>query len=153
LPGAVPDGQKVRISSWGHRWHDRPVGKGVSHSDQEKAWVDGQFYLDTAAGKDTYQTVKNLADLQEWSYGFDVNNSEPGKFAGQDVRLLRSLTVHEVSPVMLGAGIGTQTTAIKSHPKPEQSEDEAGNAGKSSASILTEINIAEIEMIVRNTRE
>jgi len=113
LPGAFKDGQAVRIAYWGHRWHDLPVGKGVIHSDEEKAWVDGAFFLDTEAGSETYKTVKNLGELQEWSYGFDILKESFGQFEGQDVRFLEGLDVHEVSPVFLGAGIGTETTAIK----------------------------------------
>lgn len=136
VPGAFRDGQKVRISYWGHRWQDLPVGKGVIHQDDEKAWVDGQFFLDTIAGKETYQTVKNLEELQEWSYGFDVEKAEPGVFDGRDVMLLQALDVHEVSPVMLGAGIGTGTTSIKDKkqddPEGEADSEEAGDeAGKS----------------------
>jgi len=113
LPGAFTDGQKVRIAYWGHRWHDLPVGRGVIHADEEKAWVDGVFFLDTEAGQETYRTVKNLEDLQEWSYGFDIIESESAVVDGTPVRLLKKLTVYEVSPVLLGAGIGTQTVAIK----------------------------------------
>jgi HK97 family phage prohead protease len=113
IPGAFEDGQKVRISYWGHRWQDLPVGRGEIHSDEKDAWVDGRFFLDTEAGKETYQTVKNLGELQEWSYGFDVLEHSFGKFDEQDVQFLRKMTVHEVSPVMLGAGIGTRTTGIK----------------------------------------
>jgi HK97 family phage prohead protease len=112
-PGAFKDGQAVRISYWGHRWQDLPVGKGVIHQDEKQAWVDGAFFLDTMAGRETYQTVKNLGELQEWSYGYDVLDSSFGKFQEQDVRFLRSLDVAEVSPVLLGAGIDTRTERIK----------------------------------------
>lgn len=112
-PGAFTDGQKVRISYWGHRWQDLPVGRGEIHQDEEKAWVDGRFFLDTDAGKETYLTVKNLEELQEWSYGFDIEKADLGEFEGQEVQFLRGLTVYEVSPVMLGAGIGTHTESIK----------------------------------------
>ncbi len=113
LPGAFTDGQKVRISYWGHRWADLPVGRGEIHSDEKEAWVDGRFFLDTEAGKETYQTVKNLGELQEWSYGFDILERSEGEYDGDQVQFLRRLDVHEVSPVMLGAGIDTRTTAIK----------------------------------------
>jgi HK97 family phage prohead protease len=112
-PGAFKDGSAVRVSYWGHRWQDLPVGRGVIHQDDKKAWVDGVFFLDTTAGKETYQTVKNLGDLQEWSYGYEVTGSELGKFENQDVRFLNALEVAEVSPVMLGAGIDTRTESIK----------------------------------------
>ena len=113
-PGAFKDGAPVRISYWGHRWQDLPVGKGVIHQDEKRAWVDGQFFLDTMAGKETYQTVKNLGDLQEWSYGYEVLEQSEGKFGDEeDVRFLIQLEVPEVSPVMLGAGIDTHTENIK----------------------------------------
>lgn len=133
LPGAFTDGQKVRISYWGHRWHDLPVGRGQIHSDDEKAWVEGEFFLDTEAGIETYKTVKNLGDLQEWSYGFDIIESEWGKKDEQDVLYLKKLDVFEVSPVLLGAGIGTQTVTIKRlkneviPDKPKDTEDEVGD--------------------------
>lgn len=155
--GAFEDGQRVRIAYWGHRWQDLPVGKGVIHADEEKAWVDGEFFLDTQVGRDTYQTVKNLEDLQEWSYGFDVVKSSFGKQGDQDVRFLETLVVHEVSPVMLGAGIGTGTVAIKSadadaagalDDAENDGEGQTGDGVPSGASpqvMLTQINIMEWE--------
>lgn len=113
LPGAFKDGQKVRISYWGHRWQDLPVGRGEIHANEDQAWVDGRFFLDTVAGKETYQTVKNLEELQEWSYGFDILEASYGQFEGQNVRFLRAMDVHEVSPVLLGAGENTRTERIK----------------------------------------
>lgn len=124
LPGAFEDGRAVRISYWGHRWEDLPVGRGEIHQDEEKAWVDGRFFLDTEPGQQTYLTVKNLEELQEWSYGFDIEESDIGTFEGEDVQFLRRLTVYEISPVMLGAGIGTRTETIKS-----ASDGVADNAG------------------------
>jgi len=114
LPGAFTDGQPVRISSWAHGWDKLPVGRGEIHEADGTALVDGRFFLNTQTGKEHYETVKALGDLQEWSYGFDIIEAEPGQFDGKDVRFLKKLKVYEVSPVMLGAGIGTQTTAIKS---------------------------------------
>jgi HK97 family phage prohead protease len=152
IPGAFKDGEAVRISYWGHRWLDLPVGKGIIHQDEEKAWIDGLFFMDTQVGKETYQTVKNLENLQEWSYGYDLIDSKLGQFDNQDVQFLNKITVYEVSPVMLGAGIGTETTDIKS--KNDKSslsgdgtEDEAGN-GKSSGAVdvvRTQIDIVELE--------
>jgi HK97 family phage prohead protease len=147
LPGAFTDGEKVRISYWGHRWQDLPVGRGVIHQDAETAWVDGKFFLDTEAGKETYLTVKNLGELQEWSYGFDIREAERGVFEEQDVQFLRALKVYEVSPVMLGAGIGTGTTDIKTKPE-DDDEGEAGDGKPSGVSpdvIRNQIEIIELE--------
>jgi HK97 family phage prohead protease len=119
MPGAFEDGAEVLISAYNHEtWcGGLPVGKGVIHCDDEKAWLDGQFFLDTQAGKETFTTVKNVGDLQEWSYGYKV--LETGEVTDamyqQGVwRVLKKLKVWEVSPVMVGAGIGTETVSIKS---------------------------------------
>jgi hypothetical protein len=111
--GAFTEGEKVILSSWGHGWGDLPVGKGEIHSDVKEAWMDGMFFLDTGAGRETYLTVKGLAELQEWSYGFEVLESEYQNINGKQVRILKKLRVIEVSPVLQGAGIGTHTVAIK----------------------------------------
>ena len=114
MPDAFIKNQPVRISYWGHRWGELPVGRGIIDFDGEKAWVDGQFFLDTDGGIQTYKTVKALDDLQEWSYGFHVLEQESGTKDGESVNFLKKLDVFEVSPVLLGAGIDTRTEAIKS---------------------------------------
>jgi HK97 family phage prohead protease len=116
LPGAFTDGQKVRISAYNHAsWGPGglPVGKGAIREDGNSAIFDGQFFTNTDAGRETFETVKAMGDLQEWSFGFDVLDGGPGTFQGDTVNFLRKLTVHEVSPVLLGAGIGTRTVSAK----------------------------------------
>ncbi len=113
LPGAFPDGDEVCISAWGHRWGDLPVGRGVIHERDGKAVVQGRFFMDTESGREHYLTVKNMGPLQQWSYGFEVVEAEPGMYDGKAVRFLKRLRVHEVSPVMMAAGVGTGTLAIK----------------------------------------
>jgi len=113
LPDAFEDGSPVKISAWGHQWYELPVGRGVIQVDESKAAMDGRFFMDTTGGADTYRTVKGLEELQEWSYGFNVVESETGEFEGQQVRFLKKMEVFEVSPVMRGAGVDTVTLAIK----------------------------------------
>lgn len=115
-PGSVESGQPVRISAYGHRsWNgELPVGKGVIREEDDELIVDGQFFLGSQVAKDTYETVKGLGELQEWSFGFDVITSSQGEFEGTSVTFLEKMDVHEVSPVMLGAGIGTRTVDVKS---------------------------------------
>lgn len=114
LPGAFKEGAEVRIAYWGHRWQDLPVGRGTINSDDQVARVQGRFFLDTQAGKETYLTVKNLGNLAEWSFGYDILDFGFERRDGKDVRILKALEVPEVSPVLLGAGIGTMTEMIKS---------------------------------------
>lgn len=127
--GAFMDGAPVRISAYGHTsWGgELPVGKGFIKVKGNKAILVGQFFMNTQHGKDTFETIKALSedDLQEWSYGFDIDEYAFGEVDGQRVRFLDKLTVHEVSPVLLGAGIGTRTLSAKgraldSPPEPAQ---------------------------------
>lgn len=115
VPGAIEEGAKIRVSAYNHTsWSGAlPVGKGTIHEESDKLVVRGKFFLDTDGGQETYKTVKNLEDLGEWSFGFDRIEQEPGEMNGQKVNFLRKMKVHEVSPVLLGAGIGTMTTNMK----------------------------------------
>tara|TARA_A100001011_G_scaffold122190_2_gene128972 strand:+ start:2495 stop:3697 length:1203 start_codon:yes stop_codon:yes gene_type:complete len=104
---------------WAHKW-DMPIGKGQISQDNDKATFKGQFFMDTESGKEAYNLVKAMGDLQQWSFGFKVEDSEYGKLKKdgeeeQDVRYLKGLTVYEVSPVLVGANQETYTMAIKSN--------------------------------------
>lgn len=120
VKGAFTDGAPVRISAYGHTsWGGAlPVGKGVIREVGDEAVMEGQFFMNTTHGRDHFETVKELGGvgLQEWSYGFDVDGpdgSSWGDHDGQHVRFLKKMKVHEVSPVLLGAGIGTRVLSTK----------------------------------------
>lgn len=121
IPGAVKSGFKSGDVPmvWSHKW-DMPIGKGKISQDNDQATFTGSFFMDTESGKEAYNLVKNMGDLQQWSFGFRVNDSEYGKFQkdandeGEDVRYLKDLSVYEVSPVLVGANQDTFTMAIKS---------------------------------------
>ena len=127
LPGAMPEGKRINISAYGHSsWGgfsaaELPVGSAVIHQDQQRAWVEGRFWLDTEAGKQHYLALKNqLADgaASEWSYGFQVlksstDDTQLAKWPGA-VRILEQLDVFEASPVLRGAGENTGTDLLKS---------------------------------------
>ncbi len=117
LPGAFTEGQEVAISGYGHSiWKgDMPVGRGRIRTTRSEAILEGQFFMNTTAGRDTFEVVKAVGAGQEWSYGFDVLHApESGMFAGRKANFLKKLKVHEASPVFQGAGIGTRTLAVKS---------------------------------------
>ena len=120
LPGAVKSGFKDNQVPmvFAHKW-DQPIGKGVIESDDEKATFRGTFFMDTEAGKEAYHLAKGMGELQEWSFGFRINDSEMKEFKSEDgdeisARFLKDLTVFEVSPVLVGANRETYTLAIKS---------------------------------------
>lgn len=116
LPGALTNGAEVVISAYGHQSHvgALPVGKGRVVTTTTEAILDGEFFLDTTAGRDTFTTVKNLGPLGEWSFSLHDVVSERGTWKGEPANLLKSIRVKEVSPVLMGAGINTRTLAAKS---------------------------------------
>lgn len=121
VKGAFDNGSPVIVSDWNHKSWDgaKPVGKGVIREVGNEVVADMQFFMNTTHGRDAFETVKALSEDgpgTEWSYGFDVVDSEPGnKAKGPDHRrTLKKMKVHEVSPVMIGAGVGTRVTAVKS---------------------------------------
>ena len=114
--GSMPVGKAVPMSAYGHTSWDGalPTGKGVISESGDLGVFEGGFFMETDQGRNAYNTVKAMADIQEWSYGYAVLEGGPGMFEGKRVRELRKLDVFEVSPVLKGAGIGTATLALKS---------------------------------------
>jgi len=118
LPGAFGE-QRVIISAYGHgSWGEGvnalPVGKGRIYEKGNDALVEGQFLLETTAGRETYLTIKGIADLQEFSFSLPDIEFEMQTQDGETVRLLKKIRVNEVSPVLMGAGVNTRLLEIKS---------------------------------------
>lgn len=116
LPGAIKDGMEVVISAYQHQSHygALPVGKGVIRTTKTEALLDGQFFLDTAHGADTFKTVKNLGPLQEWSYSLHNVTRKSSEIDGQMVSIIEDIgLIKEVSPVLIGAGVQTRTLVAK----------------------------------------
>ncbi|MDQ3484368.1 MAG: hypothetical protein M3445_02995, partial [Actinomycetota bacterium] len=93
-----------------------PVGKGAIRITDDEAVLDGQFFMDTTHGHDTFLTVKALSEgdsLQQWSYSLDNVTSEPVEVNGEKARGLIKIHVDEVSPVLKGASINTRTLGTK----------------------------------------
>ena len=117
---AFTHGQAVPMV-WAHDW-TKPVGRGVISVEPPYAKYRGQFFLNTQMGREAYETCKAMGDLQRWSWGF--RPLDPIVYAEQDgrrVRILSATETLEVSPVLVGASVGTRTTAIKeAAPTPPQ---------------------------------
>ena len=118
INGAFPNGKEVLVSAYQHgSWQGGlPVGKGIIVEEGDQALIKGQFNLNSETGKEHYETVKFAPHLQEWSYGFIVKAEERNaEWNGVKVsRILKSVDVLEVSPVLRGAGVNTTTLTIKS---------------------------------------
>jgi phage head maturation protease len=119
---AFKDGTPVRISAFNHgSWEGAlPVGVGKVRLTDREAICDMQFNMKTQAGRETFEIIKMMGDLQEYSWGFNVTDSEPSELEGKSVRVIKSVDIFEVSPVLIGAaGPGrTRTLAVKAKDKP-----------------------------------
>lgn len=134
-PDAIPDGSKVTMSAYGHDavWGARPAGKGKLFIEGNKAVFRGRLFLATTDGRDTFECLKEMGGDQQWSFGFhilgaEVPSAEEKKRGAR--RILTKLDAFEVSPVLIGAGVGTRTVGVKEEtpppaPTPEQVAAEA----------------------------
>lgn len=115
LPGAFPESKEVLVSAYQHEsWMGAlPVGKAVIKEVDNDVIAEGQFNLDMESGREHYEAVKFSGGLQEWSYGFQVTKAGEDTRDGEKVRVIETVEPYEISPVLLGAGIGTATLAIK----------------------------------------
>lgn len=128
LPKSIRSGygDKGVVMCWGHDWKNI-IGKGKIRQDDTQAVFEGEFNMNTTAGKEAYETVKAMGDIQQWSFGFEVNDSEKGMFKKdggeeQEVRYLKDVKVWEVSPVLVGANQNTHTLAVKEKDPEEEVE-------------------------------
>jgi len=113
--------------AWKEQWvpilpaHNRrslPLGKARLYEDGDAALAELHMNLGTSAGADWHKALKfdleNGKAVQEWSYGFGVLDHETETRDGERVNVLKKLDVHEISPVVRGAGQGTATLSMKS---------------------------------------
>ena len=118
-------GNKVPLV-WNHDW-SKVIGRGVIETDNQKAVFKG-YFLNTEAGKEAYETVKAMQDMQQFSYGFQVLQSSKGTHIdskGEEVpvRVLEDVKVWEVSPVLVGAQQNSFVQALKSGLQPYDDVD------------------------------
>lgn len=115
---AIADGAKVKMSSYGHdaMFGAIPVGKGALAIDGDRVVFRGKVFLGTARGRETFDVLKEMGADQEWSFGFRVLGSETPSEEDRKrgaYQVLTKLGAFEVSPVMIGAGVGTRTLGVK----------------------------------------
>lgn len=89
------------------------MGK-IRQTDTE-AILDGHFFMDVPEARSTFLTVKALHErgLGAWSYGYDPAEWHVGDWDGRKARFLVKVDAHEVSPVLVGAGVRTRTLSAK----------------------------------------
>jgi len=117
LPGAFGK-QRVPVSAYGHTsWQGAlPVGVGETREQGNEGVADLQFFLKTTHGRDAFETIRSLGSLGQWSYGFTITDEDPPNEEQRAMgarRILKKVEIHEVSPVLRGAGVGTATLSAK----------------------------------------
>ena len=112
--------QAVRISDYDHSsWGgffsagNLPVGKGRIYEYNGEARVDGQLFMDMERGQELYKLLKNMGNMQEWSFSLENVKGEKKERDGKEYFSIKSVSVHEVSPVFKGAGMNTRTLQVK----------------------------------------
>lgn len=107
-------------------------GKAEIFEKGDKVIAKGKFNLKIQAAREMFETLKfDLAHgepVQEWSYGFQIKESEEETRDGVTIRILKKLEVFEVSPVLRGAGIDTGTILAKDKEKISLADDLAAVA-------------------------
>lgn len=130
VAGAIEDGAKVKVSNWGHDaiYGERPIGKGAIAIEGNKAIFRGRIFLQTTEGRETFAVLKEMGQDQEWSFGFFVKGTEVPDDDWRERgahRMLTKLETFEVSPVLIGAGRGTRTLALKAAESARVAQEQA----------------------------
>ncbi|MFQ5775853.1 MAG: helix-turn-helix domain-containing protein [Kiloniellaceae bacterium] len=141
-PGAFGEQHAKLLAA--HNWQSVPLGKARVFEQGDEALAELRFNLDSEHAREWHAALKFDLDaersggpiLQEWSYGFRIVDAAQETRGEERVRVLKRLVVHEVSPVVVGAGVATTTLALKGRPFRDQlevilaaAEDLAGRAG------------------------
>jgi hypothetical protein len=110
LPGAI--GQQIAVVIPAHDWQSQPLGK-ARISEQGDHIVADVSFNPTPSAQAWFSAIKwdfqNPPAVQEYSWGYTPTQSNPGDFHGTAARYLESVTIHEVSPVIRAASIGSRT--------------------------------------------
>lgn len=113
---AFRDGEHIPLV-WSHDWKEI-IGRGVIKVTDNEAIFEGSFFIDQEDGAKRYKTVKSMAELMQWSWGFEIKPDgykilydEDGYFDGFDIFGTERF---EVSPVLVGANQYTRTLEVKS---------------------------------------
>jgi hypothetical protein len=117
LPSAFTPGQEIAVSPYGHSslaGTSLPAGKATIRVTPTEAIADVEWFLMTSQGRDSFETVRALGGIAEWSWGFRVTESDYGPApdgSAPRVQIIRKANIVECSPVLAGASINTRTIA------------------------------------------
>lgn len=95
-----------------------PLGKAQIVERGNLAIAVGQFNMEIPKAQHWSSSLrfdlKNPPSIQEWSWGFRIEEASSDTIDGEPVRHLIDVDTFEVSPVLRGASVGTRTLSAKS---------------------------------------
>lgn len=125
VAGAL-EGQTVSVLP-AHDKGSAPLGKTTIEERGNLAVAVGKFNLEIEESRDWHSALKfdlaNPPSVQEWSWGFNTTKVSFDQRDGKSVRLLEGIELREVSPVVIGASLGTGTIFVKSKDEDASSSD------------------------------
>jgi hypothetical protein len=120
LPGAIPDGTRIKLSAYDHDVITEgliPAGVGTVSTKGDNIVMVGQYFMHTTRGRDAFEAIKGMGPDCEWSIGFSKQVREtpmtPEWRSKGAKRLIAGMNLMEASPVFLGANQFTRTLATK----------------------------------------
>ena len=119
--------QDVVLSAYGHatiKSGELPIGRGKVYEEGDKVYFEGRFFMDIQKSAETYDVIKRVADLQEYSFSLHDIDYRIVKESSKSIFEITKTTVKETSPVLRGAGIGTGTVIVKDNENTEDMESE-----------------------------
>jgi hypothetical protein len=116
LPGALPAEASVKMSDYKHSVvlaGAAPVGKGLVRIEGDHAVFQGQYFMGTERGREAFAMVKDIGKDGDWSFAFSSKQARTAaptaEWRAKGARRLYtgSVVPVEVSPVLVGGGLGT----------------------------------------------
>lgn len=102
---------------WQHNWNftqQPPIGVGTGSESAAGLLIDGDFFLDTEAGRSVFNAMKRKA-LRQWSIGYRITEwSVEETDDGIDIIHVKKAELLEASSVLKGANPETDTLKVAS---------------------------------------
>ena len=157
-PGSIGE-QPVMVSQWNHgSWGEGvkalPIGVGKTFERDGWGMIGGEFDMGDPDAVKTYEKLKYLKGKGfpvEWSFALPSTDWRMEEIDGQMVRIFTRISIPEVSPVLLGAGIDTHLTSIKSQ-EGETMETKNQDTGMEFAKQLDEA-VVTVEAVIARANE
>lgn len=101
---------------WQHNWafsEQPPIGHAQGREESTGLVVEGEFYLDTEAGRSVFNAM-DAGAIREWSIGYRITRYEIEEGDEKDTIFVKEADLMEASAVLRGANPHTETLKVAS---------------------------------------